>query len=51
MMKLTEALIPNSRWFVLVRQRKMVGGEKNLKKKVPFKSDNKTIFMTRTCHT
>ena len=30
MMKLTEALIPNSRWFVLVRQRKMVGGEKNL---------------------
>ena len=34
MMKLTEALIPNSRWFVLVRQRKMVGGEKNLQEDI-----------------
>ena len=32
MMKLTEALIPRSRWFVLVRQRNIVGGEKNLQK-------------------
>ena len=32
MMKLTEALIPKNRWFVLVRQRNIVGGEKNLQK-------------------
>jgi hypothetical protein len=30
MRKLTEALIPKRRWFALVRQRKLVGGEKNL---------------------